>query len=1035
MSIDEILSGATCWDDIHAAIKRAPTTKAQGALFEEFCQLFLLTESDEYENEDVRLYDKIQPSIAERLKLTGGDHGVDILARSKDGRFIGAQCKWRGDSGATLGWSKDKLANLFAHDTLDGFIIMSNAVSVDKHSRKVDKLERTILYGELNQIDADRIANMRRIARGERTQPSPKHTPRADQTEAINAVVNGFANADRGQLILPCGAGKTLTALWIKEKMNAKRTLVLVPSLALLRQTKETWRAQSDKPFKYLCVCSETDIDKDDYDAPVSAIHEIGPSGVGVFQDNADIKRALSEFKETDDAVVFATYQSSDKLRGLRFELAVCDEAHKTATKKASNFALIHADKNIHCDKRLYMTATPRVLGNRREGKGDGDIISNYIHDMSDKRVFGEELHRLSFAEAIEREILCDYKVILLETSEVIARENGERRRRTLSQDTLFAILEKTVAKYGARKTITFHHRIPDARKFSAALNAKGVKADFVSGEQSTGEREKRLKEFADSDAAAVVANARCLTEGVDVPDIDMVYFCSPRRSKTDIVQAVGRALRRADGKKFGYVLVPIVHYIEDKAELHARIQSGAYDGDYKEVITVLNALQDHDKRLSDEIHARFHGKASPNSASIVERIFEEVGFSDINPYDLKLAKDASFSRILAKTTPSKFLSFEDARAFAHSLNLKSRSGWVEFIKSGQLPDDIPANPDRTYNDKGWISWGDWLGTGNIANFNKEFRSFEDAREFARSLKLKSKGEWIEFAQSDRKPLDIPSVPKWNYKNQGWNGYGDWLGTGAIAPQDRVYRSFEEARAFARSLNLKNRSGWFEFTKSGQLPDDIPANPNQTYENQGWIEWGDWLGTGYKHKKDFLPFEEARAFARNLDLKTQKEWFAFTKSGKLPKNIPVAPNLTYKNKGWIDWGDWLGTGYIALQNRKYRSFEKAREFARGLNLETQKEWFAFTKSGKLPKDIPVAPNLTYKNKGWNGMGDWLGTGYIATFNRNYRSFEDAREFARKLNFKNQSEWFDFTKSGQLPDDIPVGPRNIYKGKGWKGWGD
>jgi len=266
---------------------------------------------------------------------------------------------------------------------------------------------------------------------------------------------------------------------------------------------------------------------------------------------------------------------------------------------------------------------------------------------------------------------------------------------------------------------------------------------------------------------------------------------------------------------------------------------------------------------------------------------------------------------------------------------------------------------------------------------------------------------------------------------------GDWLGTGYIANQKRKYLSFEEARDFARDLNLKSQSEWFEFAKSGKLPNDIPTSPVQVYKNKGWINWGDWLGTGYIAARDriYRPFEEARKFARRLNLKTQKEWFEFTKSDRMPHDIPVAPLQTYKNKGWKSMGDWLGTGYIATFSRKYRSFEEAREFARNRNLKTQKEWFEFTKSGQKPPDIPTSPVQVYKNKGWLNWGDWLGTGSIANFNKVYRSFEDAREFARNLNLKTQKEWREFTKTSKLPKDIPANPGGVYKDKGWKGTKD
>src|SRR5262249_30654704 len=152
--------------------------------------------------------------------------------------------------------------------------------------------------------------------------------------------------------------------------------------------------------------------------------------------------------------------------------------------------------------------------------------------------------------------------------------------------------------------------------------------------------------------------------------------------------------------------------------------------------------------------------------------------------------------------------------------------------------------------------------------------------------------------------------------------WGDWLGTG-------IYRSFEEARAFARSLGLKSGVEWRAYAKSGQKPDDIPASPNKTYAEVGWASWGDWLGTGI-----YRSFEEGRAFARSLGLKSQTEWLAYAKSGQKPDDIPFKPDIRYADQGWTNWGDWLGTGTIWTALREYRSFEEARAFARSLGLKS-----------------------------------------------------------------------------------------------------
>jgi hypothetical protein len=175
-----------------------------------------------------------------------------------------------------------------------------------------------------------------------------------------------------------------------------------------------------------------------------------------------------------------------------------------------------------------------------------------------------------------------------------------------------------------------------------------------------------------------------------------------------------------------------------------------------------------------------------------------------------------------------------------------------------------------------------------------------------------------------------------------------------------------------RNLGLKSRAEWQEYCKSGKRPNDIPTNPNTTYAKSGWAGYGDWLGTGRVAPGQYRDFKKARAFARNLGLKSRDEWFDYCKSGKKPADIPTNPHTVYVEAGWSDTGDWLGTGTIAPRLREYRSFKEARTFVRGLGLKSQTEWRGYCKSGKKPTDIPAHPDRTYAEDGWVGMGDWLG---------------------------------------------------------------
>ena len=315
------------------------------------------------------------------------------------------------------------------------------------------------------------------------------------------------------------------------------------------------------------------------------------------------------------------------------------------------------------------------------------------------------------------------------------------------------------------------------------------------------------------------------------------------------------------------------------------------------------------------------------------------------------------------------------------------------------------------------------------------WRSFLEARAFARSKELTNQAEWFRFCRSGDKPDDIPTNPNQTYKAE-WRGFGDWLGTGAVAPRDRQYRSFQAARAFVRSKGLTNQAEWRAFCRSGDKPDDIPAAPEKVYKAE-WRGTGDWLGTGAVAPRDrqYRSFQAARAFVRSKGLTNQAEWRAFCRSGDKPDDIPALLRRSIRpSGGGLATHKGFGTGAVAPRDRpQYRSFQAARAFVRSKGLTNQAEWRAFCRSGDKPDDIPATPNVIYKAE-WRGMADWLGTDTVAPRDRQYRSFQAARAFVRSKGVTSHAEWRAFCRSGDKPDDIPAAPQKVYKAE-WRGFGD
>jgi hypothetical protein len=312
-----------------------------------------------------------------------------------------------------------------------------------------------------------------------------------------------------------------------------------------------------------------------------------------------------------------------------------------------------------------------------------------------------------------------------------------------------------------------------------------------------------------------------------------------------------------------------------------------------------------------------------------------------------------------------QYKSFSLARKFAQTLKLENQTQWRTYAKSDKLPKDIPRDPPTVYK-KEWKGWADWLRDGKKITRKSKFLPFIPARKIARGIKISGQKEWNEkYCKSGNKPDDIPASPQSVYKKE-WKGWSDWVGSGRISNKDRVYRDFEKTREFARKLKLASYTEWIKYRASEKRPIDIPSMPERVYKNKGWRGYGDFLGTGRGSKMIFWSIEKTSKFAQKLKIKSKEEYYLFYKSGKLSPEMPASPSTTYK-KEWLGWGDYLGTGTIANQNKVYPSIDdakkEARQLAIKLNLKTQGDWVKAHREGKIPKHLPANPWHVYaKNK-------------------------------------------------------------------------
>jgi superfamily II DNA or RNA helicase len=588
-----------------------PDERRRGKQFEQIVEWFL-THAPEYRSQlrRVWLWDE-WPDRPSR------DLGVDLVAEDSTGGLWAIQAKaYSPDSSVT---KRDIDSFLSASATrLFSYRLLVATTDRIAHNARLTIEHQAIQVGILLRSD---LAAMRLNWPESPTRLSapkpPRKTLRPDQRDAVRDVLAGFENADRGQMIRACGTGKTLIALGLHEQLDSRRTLVLVPSLSLLDQTLREWSSNAKQPFEFLAVCSDETVT--DHDAPVGWTHDLG---LPVTTDPAVIAAFL---RRRGDRVVFCTYQSSPQIAAVYrhqprtpgFDLAVCDEAHRCAGPVSSDFATILHTKQVRVARRLFMTATPRYFTGRlvREAKAaDFEIAS-----MDNEATFGPVLHRLSFAEAIERDLLSDYQVAIIGVDDATYKDWAEHGKfvtpdgmkitdaRTLAGQIGLA---KAMRRFDLRRMISFHSRIAAARRFSTELPdviawmpsrqrpTGAIVAAHVSGEMATSERSRRLnflKEPA-TGSRALVSNARCLAEGVDVPALDGVAFIDPRRSEVDIVQAVGRAIRKADDKKLGTIVLPV--FVRSSDDADEVLATSAF----QPVWDVLRALRAHDEALAEEL-------------------------------------------------------------------------------------------------------------------------------------------------------------------------------------------------------------------------------------------------------------------------------------------------------------------------------------------------------------------------------------------------------------------------------------------------
>uniref|UniRef100_UPI004047A123 DEAD/DEAH box helicase family protein n=1 Tax=Bacteroidota TaxID=976 RepID=UPI004047A123 len=1000
--------------------------KEKGDLFEKLTELIFKTKSiykSRFKNVWL-LSEGIDLELRSKLNLPKADEGIDLIAENHTGTFCAIQCKFKGahesptrkDIATFLDLSRNHCKNI-----TEQILVHTGTNGIKKTELLPDSFTQIGLdfWSQLTEEDWFAI---QLLIKGEKV-TSVKRNPRPHQQEAIAASVQYFLNdkSTRGKLIMPCGTGKSLTAFWIAQALASRTTIIAVPSLALLKQSLEDWTKEmlvfyeGELP-EWCCICSDESAGK----VSDNFVTDTYSLGIPTTTSEDEISTFLERISP-GGKVIFTTYQSADKLAQVsqrlkfRFDLAILDEAHKTVGAKDKAFSILLQEDKISIGKRLFMTATERIV------KGvEDDILS-----MDDEKVYGKIFYKLSFKKAIEESIITDYKIVTVlvndaEIQDLIKKNKyvtdyGKKVDEAEAQMLTTAIaLKKAIQEYSLKHIVSFHKSISASKEFQSLYQKIDNLADsptvfHISSKLNAGARAELLRDFRNT-SNAIITNARCLTEGVDVPAIDCVLFADQKQSIVDIVQASGRALRQYTDKKtglkkeVGYIIIPVV--LKENESLDNLTDSDKF----KTVARIVTSLSTQDETIAEELKLIDAGKVKAKSSKIqvIGTINKSIKL-DLSRLSLMIR-----TKIWERIAKINVLEFEEARSYSRSLNIQGYKEWLLLYDLGKIPKDIPKFPDGALEYKGkFKGWPDWLGNEENSiesNFKKGIKELEEyilshGNSYVPEKHLTKSGFKLgQFCKMARQ-----GTVKVKDRIDAINKITGWVWD---IEEDKFKKMFEALKQFIEINNcLPNKGlnntdvkigdyklnlGTWVFTlrstynkiQSGV----VPATSNKRLlkdKNDPRIKLLESLPNWeWSLKIENMPFDEARGVVRKLKLKGRVDYTSWWR--KLGKNIipkiPAKPDKTYSKTGWLGWSDWIGINVISNQEKGKEkfSYKEAKAFLKincsGIINSMSK--FNKWKKGELtvnglpvfPYRMPSAPQNAYiKNGEWISNYDFFGT--------------------------------------------------------------
>lgn len=637
----------------------AETQRDRGTYFEYLVRAYFQNEPT-YKNEFKNVWMLVD--VPEEYGIPKTDIGVDLVAEKFTGELVAIQAKFYDHPIQKS--NIDSFLSELGKDYYESGIIVASTDKWGKNAEKAladrsDVIRIGLSDLRNSRIDWDKFS----FERPEEVEVKSKKQPRYYQREVIAAALEHYKTNDRGQLIMAPGTGKTFTSLKITEAMAkaaAKEqyvVLYLVPSIQLLTQTLRGWNNDTEMTMSSMAVTSDRNasrgsIKQDESNITIKA-SDIGYPATTSAKTIVENYEELAKLPKKELLVVFSTYQSIEVLGQAQkngfpeFDLIIADEAHRTTGAKAlgdqdSVFTKVHSNLNVKAKKRLYQTATPKLYGMDAKKKAkDNSIV---ISSMDDESLYGEVFYRLGFGDAISHDILTDYKLMVLAVDETVVQKDMQKSlsdpENGLNIDDVGRIIgvwngmikresfADKVSGEPMKRAIAFSRTIKDSKRISGQFESVvndyldseegySVNVRHVDGGMNALEKNEALDWLASDDipenSARILSNVRFLTEGIDVPNLDAIIFLSPRKSQVDIVQAVGRIIRKFEGKEYGYIILPIVVPAGETPETILDNNKS-----YDVVWQVLNALRSVDERFEATINKLELNRKKPKNIQVI---------------------------------------------------------------------------------------------------------------------------------------------------------------------------------------------------------------------------------------------------------------------------------------------------------------------------------------------------------------------------------------------------------------------------------